>query len=104
MSRFVTGGEYGSPEWQERARKRWEDDREKQRQRGDRYGNAVGSTAWNRKRTGVTLVALGIGGLPWAFLDPARFWLLGVLSVGSIVLGMRIWLKARRDFGGPWFE
>lgn len=97
-------GDYGSPEWQEQARRRWEADREKQRQHGDRYGNAVGSTAWNRKRNGMLLVALGTAGLPWALLDPVRFWLLGVVSVAALALGLRIWRKARRDFGGPWFE
>ncbi|MGB7979930.1 MAG: hypothetical protein WCF36_03940 [Candidatus Nanopelagicales bacterium] len=96
-------GEHGSPEWQEQARKRWEEDREEQRQHGDRYGNAVGSTAWNRKRSGGTLVALGVGGLPVSLMPPPIWWL-AALSIGSIVLGRHIWRKARRDFGGPWFE
>ena len=103
---WLVSGEYGSPEWQEEVRKGWEEDREKQRQHGDRYGNDVGSTAWNRKRSGGTLVALGTGGLVGAATapDPLEFWWLAVLSVGAIVLGLRIWRKARRDYGGPWFE
>ena len=96
-------GDYGSPEWREQARRRWEADREKQRQRGDRYGNAVESTAWNRKRNGMLLVALGVPGLIGAAFPPILWWL-ALLSVVATILGLRIWRKARRDFGGPWFE
>ncbi|MGB7981040.1 MAG: hypothetical protein WCF36_09650 [Candidatus Nanopelagicales bacterium] len=88
---------------EEDALQRWEEDREKQRQHGDRYGNAVGSTAWHRKRSGMVLVVAGVAGLGTAAIPPALWWL-AALSVGAICLGLCIWRKARREYGGSWFE
>lgn len=90
--------------------RQWEEDRERDRARrrleGDRYGNQVGSRAWNQKRRGMSFVALGVGslGVVATAPKPLAYWWLAAIGLLLMALGCRTWRAARREYGGPWFE